>query len=345
MTKFLPIRKLLKMALAFSFLTSSIVLTSVNAVEVDLTAFAGGGDSSLEETHTHSLVQKYDSESHWNECLLCCTKFDEAPHSSTVKYTIAENTCNVSNKRVTYCSQCTYSVSEKHVTLEHTLGSSLTSISSKYTSSGLQIPYLCYNCTVCNAYTDISSTSYWEDGTEIDWESITVEDLPIRAYHPNGKYRNITSLGTDVGGEKIPTLESSAVIDRENSLIHIHAVADVSSPECSFSEGFSDEYLTSSNINILLTHRSYVNGSNTLKVINVPLVYDAVNKTYTVDVDMSLRDWSKDYTEKIAIGIIIRRYDYNSSRTASVMYQYSFDCPWYLPTNFEDPSITSFDAL
>ena len=115
---------------------SKIVEQRYTKKTIDITYLAMGE----EVGHNHVYETKYDENNHWNECIICDKKIEQASHKYSEAWTLGDS-CSSKNKLVHSC-QCGYSYQTKNTRTHKGY--------KKYSSYGLP-GHVVNHCTSCSS--------------------------------------------------------------------------------------------------------------------------------------------------------------------------------------------------
>ena len=309
-------------------LFTSIGVSTVSAasVEVDLTQFASGDAT----THSHVYIQQYDSSRHWMECRMCGKIVEDEAHDIQISYTIAENTCNENNKKLSACSKCNYSTSQKWCTLSHTLGSYSIDNKRNYDPSE-PLVYVAYKtCSECISRYGATEPVYNSNGEVVD----RIQSVPMQIYTPQGSPVVITSITLP---EKSAThLYHTYNIEYNFDYSEATITSVTTVPEAMLECGATCRnrmYVHSLDISAPTSGKYFYDNS---------AVYDATNNTYTSKWAISVRDWTDDTLDKVRL-FATPIYTYVQDGITYTQ-AYNFYSKYYT-MNFADPTISVVEIV
>lgn len=148
------------------YLTALICMQSVAyASDIDLTELSNGSETS----HNHIFENKYNDDSHWEECKICKTISNKVSHKKTTAYTRGSS-CASNNIKIVKCSGCSY-YTESPAGYSHTYSSIM--IGCAY--GDLDIYKVCSDCLGA-WYRWSEGNKYYVSGKEVTPQTVKLGD-------------------------------------------------------------------------------------------------------------------------------------------------------------------------
>lgn len=261
---------------------------------------------------------------------MCGRIVDEESHTMQTSYTIAENTCNENNKKLSACSVCNYSTSQKWCTLNHTL--SYYSIDNKRNFNPSEpLVYVSYkSCSACVSRYGEEEPIYNSNGEVID----KLQSVPTQVYTPQGLPFVIDSISLQdkFAGDLYHTYKIEYNSDYSEATI----TSVTTIPDSMLEYGAT----CNNRVYVYALDRSAPTSGKYL--YDESAVYDAENKTYTSSWVIQVRDWTADALENVKL-LATPVYTYIKD---GIKYKqaYHFYIRYYT-MNFADPAISQVETI
>ena len=140
-------------------ISRNISVTNIKEYGIDLTGLVTGEDAE----HSHIYEDKYDTENHWQQCMICNNIINQKSHNKQMTEWILGDSfphCRVNNYATEYCTECGYNrkIIEAHPALSNQF----------IKKSGAYQHYKI--CTTCG--TEVGYSCVKADGSKIDCNNL-----------------------------------------------------------------------------------------------------------------------------------------------------------------------------